>query len=103
MSRMIRTMVVNLAVVTLLGLIAAPGQTGGDKAPTWRQFLPSDNYAEMAKRSLDRIHTLAKNAEATEALRAEALILPGYPTSAKDPPATAGLRYRPITTAPLPP
>jgi hypothetical protein len=101
MSRTIRTMVVNLAVVTLLGLIAAPGQTGGDKGPTWRQFLPPDNYAEMAKRSLDRIHTLAKNAEATEALRAEALILAGYSISAKDPTATAGLRHKAITIATL--
>jgi hypothetical protein len=101
MTRMIRTMVVNLAVTMLLALVATPGQTGGDKTPTWRQFLPPDNYTEMAKRSLDPIHALAKNAEATEALRAEALMLAGYTMSTKDPAATAGLRQKAITIAAL--
>jgi hypothetical protein len=101
MSRMIGTMVVNLAVLTLLALMAAPGQTGSDKAPTWKPFLPQDTYQEMVKRSLDRIHTLAKDSEATAALRAEALILAGCTISTKDPTTTAGLRLRAITIATL--
>jgi hypothetical protein len=101
MSRKIGTMVVNLAAATLLALMAAPGQTGGDKTPTWKPFLPPENYPELVKRSLDRIHTLAKDAEATAALRAEALILAGCTISAKDPTASAGLRERAITIATL--
>lgn len=101
MSRIIRTMVVNLAVLTLFALMAAPSQTGGDKASTWKPFLPQDTYQEVVKRSLDRIHTLAKDAEATTALRAEALILAGCTISTKDPTASAGLREKAITIATL--
>ena len=89
-----------LFVVALFGL-AAPA--GDDKTPTWKPFLPPDDFPDLTKRSLERIRTLAKDDGSANALRGEALILAGYTMSAnvKDVASAAGLRRKAIKVATL--
>jgi hypothetical protein len=101
MSRMLGALIPALALTLLFVQGVAPGPAGADKTPVWKPFLSPDGYQELVKRSTDRLRMLAKDAEATSALRAEALMLAGYSISAKDPTASAGLRHKAIKVATL--
>jgi hypothetical protein len=88
-----------LAPATVLALLSAAGQAG-NKSAAFKPFLPDSAYAELSKRSLERIGMLAKNDKApiTE-LRAEALILTGFTRSTKDRAELAPLRETAIYVA----
>jgi hypothetical protein len=101
MSRIVAAFVTALTMTSLFVESPAPGQAGSDKTPVWKPFLPPDGYQELVKRSTDRLRALAKDTEATSALRAEALMLAGYSISTKDPAASAGLRHKAIKVATL--
>jgi hypothetical protein len=101
MSRIIGALVLAFVATSFFMQDHAVGQAGTDKTPAWKPFLPADSYQELVKRSTDRLHMLAKGAEATSALRAEALMLAGYSISTKDPTASAGLRHKAIKVATL--
>jgi hypothetical protein len=101
MIRIFAALVFVVALTPFFGQGSAVGQAGPEKTPAWKQFLPADACKELVKRSTDRVHVLAKDAEATNALRAEALMLAGYSISTRDPTASAGLRHRAIKVATL--
>jgi hypothetical protein len=101
MVGMVRAILLTTAAAGLAALLTAAGRAGDEKKPLWRPFLPSDDYQELAKRSVDRIHALAKDDSATLALRAEALMLAGYTISAKDAAALAAVRQKAIKIATL--
>jgi hypothetical protein len=87
MNRMARSVVLILMMAFASG---AAIQAGGDKAGTWKAFLPEPAYVELTRRSLDTIGKAAKDAKAplTE-LRVEALMLAAYAKSVKDAENTA--------------
>jgi hypothetical protein len=105
MSRIIRGLVPTLAVAMLLALTCVPGATGGDKSDKsagWKAFLPSDIYQDLVRRSLERIHALAKDPAAPGGgLRAEAVILAAYTISTKDSATSALLRQKAVKIATL--
>jgi len=81
MSRILRFALVPACLLAIVSMI---GQAGDKKPAAWKTFLPESAYAELSKRSLERVGKLAKNDKAplTE-LRAEALILAGTAMSTK--------------------
>jgi hypothetical protein len=101
MGRILQAVLLTAAAAMLVALASSAGRAGSDKPPPWKPFLPTDDYQEVSKRSLERIRTLAKDDSATAALRAEALILAGYTISAKDAAALAGVRQKAIKVATL--
>jgi hypothetical protein len=101
MYRLIGTVVLTCAAALSLILLPPPDSAGGAKSPTWRSFLPYSAYQELVRRSVSRIHTLAKDADAADALRAEAVILAGYTISAKDNVGSTTLRQSAIQIATL--
>ena len=102
MSCALRPLVVPFAVMVVGLQLIAFAPAGDDKAPAWKPFLPADDYPELAKRSLDRIRTLAKDGD-PRALRGEALILAGFTMSAtlKDVTSASGVRQKALKVATL--
>jgi hypothetical protein len=93
MTPRIQGVIVGLALAGLVALVAATGEAGGEKATTWKAFLPDEPAQALAKRSLTRIvERTKKDAEPSGEVRAEALILVGYAHTVKDASKTAELR-----------
>ncbi len=60
-----------------------PLHSGDEKGSAWRTFLSEGDYAELTKRSMDRIAKLTASDEkkATDKIHVEALVLAGYTLS----------------------
>jgi hypothetical protein len=90
-----------MTAITLFAVASASGSAGGEPPAGWKPFLAPDDFQELTKRSLERLHALAKESKSSAALRAEALILAGYTISTKDAPAWANLRQKALKVATL--
>jgi hypothetical protein len=101
MYRLIGAVLLTSTAALALILLPPTECAGGAKAPPWRSFLPYSAYQELVRRSVSRIHTLAKDSDAVDALRAEAVILAGYTISAKDNVGSQALRQSAIQIATL--
>jgi hypothetical protein len=101
MSRITGAIACLLALAMLLALASIEVEAGADKAPPWKILLPAAAYQELARRSVDRIHEYARDDGASDALRAEALILAGYTLSVKDATSPAAVRQKAIAIARL--
>jgi hypothetical protein len=97
MSRVIGALAPLLAIIVWSSI----SEAGGEKAPPWKILLPPAAYNELARRSVDRLHELARDDGATASMRAEAIILAGYTMSAKDTAGPTAMRQKAVQIATL--
>jgi hypothetical protein len=84
----------------LLAVFSVTGRAGGEKSSAWKAVVPESAYAELTKRSLERIGKLAADDKATLTdLRVEALMLASYTRSVKDAKNSAVLRQAALALA----